>query len=78
MERLTKKQQHILRQKLCDMKARCNNPNHRFYKDYGGRGIKVCEEWSDKKNGHNNFQKWALDNGWKEFLSIDRINVNGN
>lgn len=78
MERLNDKQKHILRQKLCDMKARCNNPEHKYYKDYGGRGIKVCDEWSDKKNGHSNFQKWALDNGWKEFLSIDRIDVNGN
>ena len=78
MERLTKKQKHILQQKLCDMKRRCLNPNDKFYKDYGGRGITVCDEWADKKNGHNNFQKWAVENGWSEGCSIDRIDVNGN
>lgn len=78
MERLTEKQLHILRQKLCDMKNRCYNPNNKFYKDYGGRGITVCEEWIDKKNGHSNFQKWALKNGWSQGCSIDRIDVNGN
>lgn len=49
MERLTEKQRHILQQKLCDMKRRCYNPEEKFYKDYGGRGIKVCDEWMDKK-----------------------------
>lgn len=78
MAGLTDKQKHILGQKLCDMKNRCNNPNNKFFKDYGARGIKVCEEWMDKKNGHANFQKWAIENGWKEYLSIDRIDVNGN
>lgn len=76
MERLTEKQLHILRQKLCDMKNRCYNPQNKFYKDYGGRGISVCDEWSGK-DGHKNFQKWALENGWKEGCSIDRIDVNG-
>ena len=78
MERLTEKQLHILRQKLCGMKNRCYNPQNKFYKDYGGRGITVCSEWLDKKNGHKNFREWALENGWKEGYSIDRINVNGN
>lgn len=31
------------------MKRRCYNPEEKFYKDYGGRGIKVCDEWMDKK-----------------------------
>lgn len=78
MERLTKKQKHILQQKLCDIKNRCNNPKNKFYKIYGERGIKVCEEWMDKKNGHYNFQRWAIESGWKETLSIDRIDINGN
>lgn len=78
MERLTEKQRHILQQKLCDMKRRCYNPEEKFYKDYGGRGIKVCDEWMDKKEGHSNFQKWAVENGWEEGHSIDRIDVNGN
>lgn len=75
-ERLTKKQKHILQQKLCDMKNRCYNPENQFYKDYGARGIAVCDEWLDKKDGHSNFQKWALSNGWTEFMSIDRIDNN--
>lgn len=78
MERLTEKQRHILQQKLCDMKRRCYNPEEKLYKDYGGRGIKVCDEWMDKKEGHSNFQKWAVENGWEEGRSIDRIDVNGN
>lgn len=78
MKRLTEKQRHILQQKLCDMKRRCYNPEEKFYKDYGGRGIKVCDEWMDKKEGHSNFQKWAVENGWEEGRSIDRIDVNGN
>lgn len=78
MGRLTKKQKHILSQKLCDMKNRCSNPRNRHYKDYGGRGIKVCDEWADKKQGHKNFQNWAVESGWKEGLSIDRKNNDGN
>lgn len=59
----------------CDMKQRCFNPNIRHYKDYGGRGITICEEW---KNSFETFHDWALENGYKEQLTIDRINVNGN
>ena len=57
------------------MKQRCNNPNNRKYKDYGGRGIKVCAEWS---NSFESFYNWAMDNGYDDGLSIDRIDVNGN
>lgn len=55
------------------MRMRCNNPNFHQSKDYGDRGIKVCEEWSD----YLNFKKWALCNGYSEKLSIDRIDNNG-
>lgn len=54
---------------------RCYNPNCRAYKDYGGRGIKVCDEWKDNLNI---FYDWALNNNYMEGLSIDRINNNGN
>lgn len=77
MERLTSKQLHILQNKLCGMKNRCYDPNNKFYKDYGARGITVCDEWQGK-DGHKNFQKWALESGWQEGYSIDRIDVNGN
>lgn len=56
------------------MLQRCENPNNKRYKDYGGRGIRVCEEWHDAKV----FIEWALSHGWREGLSIDRIDNNGN
>lgn len=55
------------------IKNRCLNPNHKSYKNYGGRGIKLCEQWLD----FSNFYEWALNNGYKEGLSIERENVNG-
>lgn len=61
-----------------NMKNRCYNKNIKAYKDYGNRGIKVCAEWLDKKNGFKNFYNWAINNKYKEDLTIDRINVNGN
>ena len=58
-----------------DMKRRCNIKKHHAYKYYGGRGIKVCDEW---KNDFMSFYNWAINNGYKEGLSIDRIDNNGN
>lgn len=58
-----------------NMKARCNNPKCVSYKNYGGRGIKVCKEWN---KDFNVFVKWALENGYKDNLTLDRINNNGN
>lgn len=53
---------------------RCCNSRKRYeWEKYGGRGISVCDEW---KNSFENFQKWALSNGYNEHLSIDRIDVN--
>lgn len=57
------------------MKERCTNPKNKRYNRYGGRGIKICEEW---KNDFIAFYKWAKDNGYKDELTIDRINVDGN
>lgn len=56
------------------MKARCLNPNCLQYKDYGGRGIKICDEWLSFENFHN----WAINNGYSDDLTIERIDVNGN
>lgn len=60
------------------MKQRCNNSNNMSFHNYGGRGIKVCEEWNDKENGFMNFYNWAMRNGYRDDLTIDRIDVNGN
>lgn len=60
------------------MRQRCYNKKNKAYKYYGGRGIKICEEWINKENGFINFYNWSIDNGWKEGLSIDRIDVNSN
>ena len=57
------------------MKQRCLDKNHKNYKDYGGRGIKICDEWL---NDFKTFYEWAMSNGYKEELSIDRIDNNGN
>lgn len=57
------------------MKQRCYNSNCNSFKYYGGRGIKVCEEW---KNNFLSFEKWSIENGYSENLTLDRIDVNGN
>lgn len=57
-----------------NMKQRCLNPKHPKYKRYGGRGISICEDWLKIEN----FYKWAVANGWKSGMSIDRINNDGN
>ena len=54
------------------MHTRCENKNHKHYKRYGGRGIKVCNRWSGK-DGFFNFYKWAMNNGYNSNLTIDRI-----
>lgn len=57
------------------MKARCFNENHKSYKNYGARGITICNSWS---SSFENFEKWAVENGYKPNLTLDRIDVNGN
>ena len=52
------------------MKNRCFSPNNANYYLYGGRGITVCKEWLKWEN----FRDWALNNGYKDNLTIDRIN----
>ena len=70
-----------------NMKSRCYNPKKEHYENYGGRGISVCEEWLNTKHaegfrhcsiGFQAFRKWALENGYAENLSLDRIDTNGN
>lgn len=57
------------------MKKRCNNPDNSSYPRYGGRGITVCKEWESK---FESFMEWALNNGYADNLTIDRIDNNGN
>ena len=56
------------------IKQRCLNINNKNYRQYGERGISVCQEWLDD---FMNFYNWAMANGYKEGLTIDRINTNG-
>lgn len=57
------------------MHQRCENIKHINYKNYGARGIAVCEEWSGK-NGFFNFKKWSNDNQWHKGLTLDRKDNN--
>ncbi len=54
----------------CAMKERCNNPHNKRFSRYGARGIRVCEEWSISFNA---FREWAISNGYKKGMTIDRI-----
>lgn len=55
-----------------DMKHRCSSPNSSFYYIYGGRGIKVCDEWM----AFEPFYAWAIKSGYSDELTIDRIDNN--
>jgi hypothetical protein len=57
------------------MLRRCDNPNTKDFKYYGGRGITVCDIW---KSSFQAFYNWAIANGYDDTLTIDRIDVNGN
>lgn len=58
-----------------NMKHRCNDPKNIMYKNYGERGIRVCELWM---SGFEPFMKWAFQSGYSDGMSIDRIDVDGN
>ena len=67
--------------------ARCNAPSNKDYPNYGGRGIAVCDEWSNIESkydtfingnsGFMNFYNWSMENGYSDELSIDRIDNDG-
>jgi len=65
---------HSLYRVWADMKARCYNSKNKRYDDWGGRGIRVCDEWI---NNPEIFCRWALGNGWEKGLCIDRIDNDG-
>lgn len=58
-----------------NMIRRCDNPRVRAYHRYGGRGIRVCEEW---RNDYHAFKVWSVQHGFRDGLEIDRINNDGN
>jgi hypothetical protein len=68
-------QQSRLYQIWAQMKRRCDLPTHEAYPDYGGRGIRVCREWS---NSFEAFEDWAINSGYSDDLTIDRRNNDGN
>ncbi|MDT0753979.1 hypothetical protein [Mammaliicoccus sciuri] len=57
------------------MKGRCYSIKTHAYHRYGGRGIKVCDEWL---NDFTNFYNWSIQNGYKKGLTLDRVDNNGN
>lgn len=57
---------------LFQMRKRCYNPDFKYYYNYGGRGITICDEWMGN-DGIENFEQWALSHGYKKGLTIDRI-----
>lgn len=73
------KNQNRLNRIYGNMKSRCYNPKTQHYADYGGRGITVCDEWLNKEKvktatkGWLAFEKWALENGYADNLTLDRI-----
>ena len=61
----------------CGIKNRCTNPNFEHYDRYGGRGIKMCDEWL---NSFETFMQWSNEHGYDaraKYMSIDRIDVDG-
>ncbi len=66
--------EHNIRRVYFAMKQRCYNPKVKPYKNYGGRGIAIADEWL---GGSNAFLAWALSNGYEAKLTIERINNDG-
>lgn len=66
---------HPIYRVYAGMKRRCYNHNESNYYRYGGRGIKICNEWI---SNYQTFHNWAIANGYKKGLTIERINNDGN
>ena len=60
---------HPLYSSWCSMKQRCYNKENKRFKDWGGHGVKMCDEWV---NDFMPFYKWAINNGWEKGLQIDK------
>lgn len=68
------RQDNPLRSVWHNIKHRCYNPKDAHFKDYGARGIKVCDLWL---NNYETFKEWCLENGYEKGLEIDRIDNSG-
>lgn len=66
---------HPLYSRWQGIKQRCYNKKEKKYKDYGGRGISMCDEW---RHEFTAFYDWCMSNGFNNNLHIDRINNDGN
>ncbi len=73
-ERRKNNDKTYLKHKFNEMKQRCYNPKHIFYHYYGGRGITIYPQWLDNPDS---FVEWALVNGFRRELQIDRIDNDG-
>lgn len=62
-----------LRRIWANMKQRCSNPRRKDYPYYGGKGVIVCLDW---ERSYLEFKKWALNNGYQDNLTLDRIDLN--
>lgn len=60
---------HPLSDVYRNMISRCNNPKSKYYQNYGGRGVKVCDEWM---NSYYVFYLWCMENGWQKGLQLDK------
>lgn len=60
---------HPLYKIWISMRARCNNENDHSYGNYGGRGVKVCEQW---EQSYQSFFDWCMGNGWKQGMFVDK------
>jgi hypothetical protein len=69
-----RRQPCLLYQQWANMKYRCTRPSHVSYARYGGRGISICREWMS----YPPYRQWAIANGYRRGLTIDRINNDGN
>jgi hypothetical protein len=72
--RLANGKRHPLFNKWIGMRKRCEDPSHKSYVNYGGREVRVCDRWQDFKT----FRDDCIALGWKEGLTLDRIDNNGN
>lgn len=68
------KKHHPIYAAWLNLRSRCNYKKHKSFHRYGGRGIKLCEGWEE----FIHFYNWSITHGWKEHLTIDRIDNDGN